>query len=332
MDSNEKKVFIAQDTDGVGSIAVHPSRKYFAVAEKGSMPNIFIYEYPSLKLYRILRNGTENLFSHIEFSSSGQKLASVGGNPDYTITVWDWIIEKVVLKAKAFSQEVYKVTFSPYTDDILFTCGSGHIRFWKMAQTFTGLKLQGEIGKFGQLELSDVTGVAELPDGKVLCGSEYGTLILWDGNLVKAHLVRDVHTKECLHKGFIEVVMFDGENFITAGGDGYIRWWKFSDVDNAEAGDHLEVAIQPIKEQIVLDETTNTPAYIVTMVKGPDHWLIGDGHGKVWKVHFETMRGEQVLSFQSKRVQDLAIPQAINSSITIGEDGSVRLWDFVKDK
>jgi WD40 repeat protein len=31
-------------------------------------------------------------------------------------------------------------------------------------------------------------------------------------------------------------------------------------------------------------------------------------------------------------VQDISIPQAINASITIGEDGSVRLWDFVKDK
>lgn len=213
----------------MGSIAVHPSKKYFAIAEKGRMPNIYIYEYPSLKLYRVLRNGTETLYSHVEFSSSGHKLASVGGNPDFTITVWEWINEKVILKAKAFSQEVYKVTFSPFTDDILFTCGSGHIRFWKMAQTFTGLKLQGEIGKFGQLELSDVTGIGELPDGKVLCGTEYGTLILWDGNLVKAHLVLDQQAKTPLHKGFIEVVIFDQEKqmFITAGGDGYIKWWKF---------------------------------------------------------------------------------------------------------
>lgn len=144
-----------------------------------------------MRLYRILRKGTENLYAHIEFSVSGTKLASVGGNPDYTITVWDWVGQRVILKAKAFSQEVFRVSFSPFTDDILFTSGSGHIRFWRMAQTFTGLKLQGEIGKFGQLELSDVTGFAELPDGKIVSGSEYGTLILWEGNLVKAHLVLD---------------------------------------------------------------------------------------------------------------------------------------------
>lgn len=124
---------MGQDIDGVGSISVHPSKKYFAVAEKGRSPNIYVYEYPSLKLYRIMKNGTENLYSHVEFSNSGTKLASVGGAPDYTITVWDWINQRVILKAKAFSQEVFKVTFSPFTDDILFTCGSGHIRFWKMA-------------------------------------------------------------------------------------------------------------------------------------------------------------------------------------------------------
>lgn len=41
-----------------------------------------------------------------------------------------------------------------------------------MAQTFTGLKLQGEVAKYGQLELSDVSAYTELPDGKVLSGTE----------------------------------------------------------------------------------------------------------------------------------------------------------------
>ena len=38
-----------------------------------------------------------------------------------------------------------------------------------MARTFTGLKLQGSIGKFGNEELSDVSGYLDLPDGKVEC-------------------------------------------------------------------------------------------------------------------------------------------------------------------
>ena len=46
---------------------VHPSRKYFAVGEKGEAPNINIFEYPSLKLYRILRGGTESSYSSLNY-------------------------------------------------------------------------------------------------------------------------------------------------------------------------------------------------------------------------------------------------------------------------
>jgi hypothetical protein len=46
---------------------VHPSRKFLAVAEKGQNPNINVYEYPSLRLYRILRGGTERIYSFVDF-------------------------------------------------------------------------------------------------------------------------------------------------------------------------------------------------------------------------------------------------------------------------
>ena len=88
-----------------------------------------------------MKLGTEMMYAHVEFSSSGDKLCSLGGAPDYTLTVWDWMAEGVILKAKAMSTEVFRASFSPFSDDILFTSGSTHMKFWKMAQTFTGLKL-----------------------------------------------------------------------------------------------------------------------------------------------------------------------------------------------
>lgn len=41
------------------------------------------------------------------------------------------------------------------------------LRFWKMALTLTGLKLQGALGRFGKTAVSDIIGFVELPDGKV---------------------------------------------------------------------------------------------------------------------------------------------------------------------
>lgn len=77
--------------------------------------------------------------------------------------------------------------FSPYHDGHLITSGTGHIRLWRMANTFTGLKLQGTLGKFGKVELSDVCAFCELGDGKLLSGSEFGQLLLWDGELIKVN-------------------------------------------------------------------------------------------------------------------------------------------------
>jgi WD40 repeat protein len=76
-ETKEKKIFFSKDGGGIGSISVHPSHKFFAVAEKGTNPNIYIYSYPDLKLYRILRKGTERSYSNLSFSQNGKMLASV---------------------------------------------------------------------------------------------------------------------------------------------------------------------------------------------------------------------------------------------------------------
>ena len=78
----------------------------------------------------ISADGTEEQYSHMDFSpGDGKLLASVGGSPDFMLTVWDWEREKTVLRSKAFSQEIYRVTFSPENAHQLTTSGTGHIRY-----------------------------------------------------------------------------------------------------------------------------------------------------------------------------------------------------------
>ena len=161
--------------------------------------------------------GTERAYSDSNFNANGSKLATVGSAPDFMLTVWNWEQEKIVLRSKAFGQEVFKVTFSHSNDGQLTTSGTGHIRFWKMAKTFTGLKLQGLIGKFGKVEISDISGYVELPDGKVLSGSESGNLLMWEGNLIKVEISRNNQT---CHKGMVESIVLEGKYIISGGHDG----------------------------------------------------------------------------------------------------------------
>lgn len=102
----------------------------------------YVYEWPSLELVATLPGGTERAYSAACFDADGSLLAAVGSAPDYMLTLWSWRDRQVVLRAKAYSQEVYCVRFSPHVPGRLVTSGTGHIRFWRMASTFTGLKLQ----------------------------------------------------------------------------------------------------------------------------------------------------------------------------------------------
>ena len=185
-----KDFLLCVEDGGIGCVMVHPSRKMFAVGGKGYQPNIYIYSYPEKAILRVLKGGAEKGYASLSFNKNGDKLASVSTAPDFMLTVWDWEEERVALHSKAFGQDVFLVRFSLDDERRLVTCGTGHIRFWKLAATFTGLKLQGSIGKFGKVELSDIAAFVEFPDGKVVSGTETGSLLLWEGNFIKCRFVR----------------------------------------------------------------------------------------------------------------------------------------------
>jgi len=234
LDTGVKTYLLGLDEGGVGCVTVHPCKKIFAVGGRGYQPKIYIYTYPELKIVNVLTGGAERGYASLNFNVGGNKLASVASSPDYMLTVWDWQEERIALHAKAFGQDVFDVKFSIDDDRRLVSSGTGHIRFWKMASTFTGLKLQGYIGKFGKIELSDIQAFVELPDGKVLSGTETGALLLWEGNFIKCRFVQ-VNGQPC-HAAEVTYVELDRVEkcVMTASVDGYIRWWDYSAIDAAE--------------------------------------------------------------------------------------------------
>ena len=99
--------------------------RYFAVAEKSrhGAPTAYIYQYPSLAIEQTLEHGTERAYSAAAFNAAGDRLATVGSYPDFMLTVWDWKSGCTLLRSKAFSQEVYCVSFCPSSDAALVTSG-----------------------------------------------------------------------------------------------------------------------------------------------------------------------------------------------------------------
>ncbi|XP_075252601.1 cilia- and flagella-associated protein 44-like isoform X3 [Convolutriloba macropyga] len=318
----------------VGAITVHPQRKYFVVAEKGKNPDICIYEYPSLKLYRILREGTEESYSFVTFDPTGEMLASLGGKPDYMLTIWNWRHEHITLRCKAFSQEIFRVSFSNDLEGILTTAGQGHIRFWKMARTFTGLKLQGEIGRFGKTELSDIEGYVELPDGKVLSGCESGNMLLWDGGLIKVQIGKK-NRRPC-HVGAIQQFIMDEGELLTVGTDGFIRVWDFETIDQAEAPDEGAIFEMDSMNELLVRDEDGSVAMLKWMIKaldGDSLWYAQDADGGIWRLDLSfshtTKPPEKMFSFHAGAINGLGFSPLTDLVTTTGNDKTVRVYDYV---
>lgn len=191
-----------------------------------------------------------------------------------------------------------------------------------MAQTFTGLKLQCETAKFGQLELSDVSSVYELADGKVVSGTEYGTLIVWEGQFVKSHLMLNVQDQTPLHKGMIEVIIQEDDCFITAGADGYIKWWKIKEIDQAEADEGVDFAIEPVKEVRVYETSEmKDPAYIINMTLAGDKYYLQDRKGKIFCLDRQTDLVSLSYKFSEGAIVSLVTSQSHNYVVSLNESG-----------
>ncbi|KAJ3402693.1 hypothetical protein HDU80_004870, partial [Chytriomyces hyalinus] len=341
--TSEQTYFEGLRDGAIGAIAVHPTRAYIALAEVYPQPSIFIFKYPSMDLFRILNGGTSRAYSDIAFNAKGDKLASVGSDPDYMLTVWNWKTQEIILKSKAFSQDVYKVSFAPENDGILTTSGMGHIKFWQMSKTFTGLKLQGYLGKFGASELSDIAAFIQLPDGKVLSSTETGNLLLWDGGMIKCEIA--LKGKKPCHMGRIEVILIFDSEVYTAGEDGYVRVWDFETIDNADVTSETAgpggapvsssgPAQARVFEMEFLEEfLVGKDVMIKNMIRSfenPSQYLILDQNGHLFKLDTKQRFIDKTLSFHSGAIAGLDISTACHAMVSLGTDGALHLYDYVK--
>jgi len=131
----------------------------------------------------------------------------------------------------------------------------------------------------------------------------------------------------------IEVMIADGEYYITAGHDGYIKWWRITDIDTAEADEGVDFAIKPIREVLISDdEEGKHPAHIVNMILADNKWYVQDGRGKIYVMSRDSDISTEVYTFQEGTVNDLAVSPSHNYAVSIGSNGMLKVWDYVKQK
>lgn len=194
-----------------------------------------------------MKGAAKQQFTCGSYNHTGELLATQAGYPDFMLTIWRWQTSEIILRSKAFQNDVLYVHFSRFNPILLVSCGLSHIKFWKMANTFTGLKLQGDLGRFGKTDFSDIYAVHMLADENVISGCEWGNMLLWEAGLIKFEITRKGR-KPCHTKPIVRITM-QGNEVMTVGMDGYIRVWLWDPIDVADPpDDDRYVEIEPMQE------------------------------------------------------------------------------------
>ncbi|KAL2733263.1 cilia- and flagella-associated protein 44 isoform X1 [Vespula maculifrons] len=346
LDVPTKKIWFRRGATGggIGHIIKNPTFNHIAIGENGIDPPIIIYNWPSMEIITCLFGGTKRQYSHLHYSSDGLLLVSQGGSPDYFITIWKWQESQILLQCKSHSQSIFNVMFSTFVPGSLISCGSGHIKFWRMAQTFTGLKLKSGSGRFGRTEISDIIGAFQMPDKKVLSGCEWGNILLWDEDLIKFEISKKnkefCHTKPIVQFEYINAELF------TVGMDGFIRVWFYETIDlaNPEPEDPF-LEIQPIYEFCITENETKDlkkNAMLMGIQKqepnDPDNtfWYAQDGNGGLWLIDLNTFKepevSQKIFTCHAGAISDMDVAQWGPFVATIGIDGRLHIYNYAEKK
>ncbi|XP_039950900.1 cilia- and flagella-associated protein 44 isoform X1 [Bactrocera tryoni] len=304
----------------------------FTVAENGVRPTIFIYEYPTHAVRIKLENAAKSCFTCGSYNATGELFASQAGYPDFMLTIWRWQSGEVVLRSKSFQNNILHVHFSHFNPILLASCGLSHIKFWKMANTFTGLKLKGELGRFGKTDFSDICAIYMLPDENVISGCEWGNMLLWEGGLIKFEITRKGR-KPCHTKPITRITMDEGE-VTTVGMDGYVRIWYWETVDLADPPDEDRfVEIEPIYEFKVGDCEIRGLQKIKPFDKKDFSYYAQDGNGGIWFCDLNTYDVPQtprkLYNCHGGKVVAAQASPVSTHLMTLGEDGKMFLFNYI---
>ncbi len=305
------------------------------VGETGLNSSILICSLPHLKILGRLLGGSEIGYSCLDVSKDGKLLCSVGIKPDHSLIVWDLEKMSIILRTKACGQEVYNASFSPHNRNIITTAGKGHIKFWNMANTFTGLKLQGKYGKFGKVDVCSIQSFLHLRDGRVLSASDSGYLFLWEDGFLKltfglGHVenVQGIKAKLPIHQGGVNHLFHDEKNqhIISTGADGCIRWWDYHGLTANGCGEFdTHRTIHPRKE-LFLHDSSNISFFVTVGFKD---LIAQDANGKVFMVDTEEDSISLLEDFHKGNIVDIGIFPTEHICVTCGKDGSIRCCNFL---
>ncbi|XP_037036270.1 cilia- and flagella-associated protein 44 isoform X2 [Bradysia coprophila] len=334
IDTKKIRTRKTENDGGIGYITKNPNPIYnhIIIAENGPAAAIYIYKFPEMEMVSKCQQDDTVEYSCLDFNPDGSMMVSQTGPPKFFITIWNWKSSSIILNTKSTKNVVFRVMFSLFDPYQLTTCGQGHIQFWKISETFSGLKLKSQIGRFGKTTISDISAIFAMGNGHVLSGSEWGNILVWEEGLIKFEVCRK--DRSTCHASGITQIAYKNGDVMTVGLDGYVRIWFWETVNNADPPDTDPfVPIEPTYEFRIGDEESCCSLMSLVRINPHENWWYAqDGNGGIWKCDLSLVNSpsssERLFRCHSGKIIGIGVCPYQPIIATLGEDGRLHFYDY----
>eukprot|EP00741_Cyanophora_paradoxa_P013198 tig00000178_g12750.t1 len=335
--------FLGHDDD-ILCLAMHPEGKQVATGQTGKKPHIIVWDVETLAVKAKLLPPHGTGVAALAFSPDGNKLVSVGLDPDHTVVLWDWRKSRALVSEKGDGNKIFGVTFNPCDSSAFATVGVRHIRFWSYSPQ-SG-KLVGRRGIYGKVrgitEQRAFHSIAWLLEGTVLAGTAEGDLYHWASDGQGSYVCKG---KTKAHKGPVFALYAWEGGVISGGKDGKVLLYdpRLNLLNTFDVGKASASMIDARGRPLVYFPTPNEPCIRSLCIKGTSI-LVGTLSSQIFTIDIAAatsalatrmlLQGHSASGMLHGKPADyqgelwgLAVDRRRRIFLTAGDDKTLRFWD-----
>ncbi|GMH75277.1 hypothetical protein TrLO_g13994 [Triparma laevis f. longispina] len=299
-----KQRYNLDHTEDIVSFAMHPEGQLIATGEAGENPKVVVWDTDTMKAVSIMVGFHTTAVTQLAFSNDGNKLATVGQDPNRCLAVYDWRSGSKIFSSRICNLKTLDCAFG--AGDVVVACGVNHIFFWaKEGQYWT--KKRGLFGKKGKLQPQ----LCIVPCGnKMVSGTASGYLYVWAGR----NCVKTIKA----HHGSVNALYYCEKGIVSGGKDMKVRMWTLS-LEKGATFDMSAFGNASIRSVCLSADATR----ILVGTMGSEIWEISAADGA------DVQGGPITVGHNAGKLCGLAVHPMKPEYCTVGDDMTVRVWDIV---
>jgi WD40 repeat protein len=298
--------FLQGHDNQVNCIAVSSSGALLASGQKtfmGFPADVIVWDFGQrCEIHRLSLHKVA--VASLSFSFNELYLATLGGQDDNSLVVWDLSNGCAICGTPAATDTAHTVQFYRQSDAKLVTGGNNHVRVWDF--DLPNKKLRATQAETGQIKRSTTNIMLSADDRFAYCGTQTGDILEISLDRV---LFKRVTPKTPFSQGVTCSALLPNGDMLVGTGDGTVA--------------RLDSESLRIKSQCqVLGGVTS-----ISLTQDGSHFFCGTSMANIYWVDVDTLTAELRSTCHHERVNQIAFPTGYSEVFATCSITDIRIWN-----